>query len=246
MTHISDLKLLMDADGELTGSDGTEVRRHVAGCGLCRARQAELMQALGAAADEHLNQELPPIDGARALLQSRLRPAPGQRYWALGALAAALLLLLFQWTPERLTESSPRAELTPGAIRAVGRADVCAGDTDRPAIAKAVAMDVFRKYGIHDPRPRAYEVDYLIPADLGGSEDPRNLWPQPYNAGTWNARVKDALEDRFRTMVCTGSLDLTTAQREIAADWIAAYKKHFQTPEPLPDHFAFVKDQPWE
>jgi hypothetical protein len=34
-------------------------------------------------------------------------------------------------------------------------------------------------------------------------------------------------------MVCAGKLDLSTAQREIATDWIAAYKKYFHTDRPL-------------
>jgi hypothetical protein len=34
-------------------------------------------------------------------------------------------------------------------------------------------------------------------------------------------------------MVCTGKLDLSTAQRDIATDWIAAYKKYFHTDKPL-------------
>ncbi|MBL8240108.1 MAG: HNH endonuclease [Bryobacterales bacterium] len=128
------------------------------------------------------------------------------------------------------------------------QATMCAAGegTERAAIPHAVAMEVFRRYGIHDPRPRAYEVDYLIPPDLGGTEDERNLWPQPYNEGTWNARVKDALEDRLRTMVCEGGLALDTAQAELAGDWIGAYKRHFRTATPLPDHVAFVKDRPWE
>jgi len=243
MTHISDRDLLLEADGELAVSVAVEVRRHLAGCAECRKRQAEILDELGALSDDYLQQELPPIDGARAMLVTRMRPARGQQYLALGALAAALLLLAWHWAPERVSDSLPRAALTPGAVQA-GWA--CAAETERPPIANAVAMEVFRKYGIHDPRPRAYEVDYLIPPDLGGSEDPRNLWPQPYNAGTWNARVKDALEDRLRTMVCSGSMDLARAQQEIAGDWIGAYQKHFRTRAPLPDHVAFVKDQPWE
>jgi hypothetical protein len=34
-------------------------------------------------------------------------------------------------------------------------------------------------------------------------------------------------------MVCDGSIDLTEAQREIAANWIAAYKKYFHTDTPI-------------
>ncbi|MFN0101193.1 MAG: anti-sigma factor family protein [Bryobacteraceae bacterium] len=246
MTHIPDYELLMESDGELDAVRGGDVRRHVSNCAACRSRQLELTHALGAAVEAHLDRELPPIDGARALLQARMQPSRGQRYLAVAALAAAALSMVFQFLPERAEERAPRAALTPGAIRAVTHVGVCGGEVERPAITNAVALEVFRKYGIHDPRPRAYEVDLLIPPDLGGSEDPANLWPQAYSAGTWNARVKDALEDRLRSMVCDGSLELTTAQREIAADWIGAYKKHFRTNQPLPDHVAFVKDQPWE
>jgi hypothetical protein len=48
--------------------------------------------------------------------------------------------------------------------------------------------------------------------------------------------VKDALEDRLRELVCDGSLELAVAQREIAANWIAAYRKYFHTEKPLPEH----------
>jgi hypothetical protein len=34
-------------------------------------------------------------------------------------------------------------------------------------------------------------------------------------------------------LVCEGRLDLPTAQREIATNWIAAYKKYFHTDKPL-------------
>jgi hypothetical protein len=50
---------------------------------------------------------------------------------------------------------------------------------------------------------------------------------------TWNAHVKDTLEEHLHEMVCAGKLDLSTAQRDIAMDWIAAYKKYFQTDRPL-------------
>jgi hypothetical protein len=40
------------------------------------------------------------------------------------------------------------------------------------------------------------------------------------------------LEDRLHALVISGKLDLETAQREIATDWIAAYKKYIG---PSPD-----------
>jgi hypothetical protein len=58
--------------------------------------------------------------------------------------------------------------------------------------------------------------------------------------------VKDALEAHLHDLVCTGKLELETAQRDIAEDWIAAYRKYFNTRNPLPDHMAFSIDPPWE
>jgi hypothetical protein len=39
--------------------------------------------------------------------------------------------------------------------------------------------------------------------------------------------VKDRLEGKLHELVCTGQLDLKTAQQAIAADWIGAYKMYF-------------------
>ena len=74
-------------------------------------------------------------------------------------------------------------------------------------------------------RAHRHEVDYLIPPALGRRT--HNFRPQSYAARVWNARVKAALEDRLRDMICDGKLDLATAQREIATNWLEAYKKHF-------------------
>jgi len=86
--------------------------------------------------------------------------------------------------------------------------------------------EVFKEYGIVNPHPEDYEIDYLIAPGLGGTEDIRNLWPEPSTRSQWNAHVKDALEERLHQLVCDGRLDLPTAQRAIARDWISAYKKY--------------------
>src|SRR5262249_11799969 len=75
------------------------------------------------------------------------------------------------------------------------------------------------------------EVDHLISIEIGGSNEQKNLWPQPYSGLQWNAHVKDRLERFYRDQVCSGKILLTTAQREIADDWVAAYKKRIG-PEP--------------
>ena len=63
--------------------------------------------------------------------------------------------------------------------------------------------------------------------------DRQNLWPERYTSRTWNARVKDQLEEMLPRLVCEGSVELPAAQRDIATDWIAAYKKYFRTERPL-------------
>ncbi len=92
-----------------------------------------------------------------------------------------------------------------------------------------------RQYGYTDRRLRDYEEDHLIALGLGGAAaDPRNLWPQPHHVlGGWGSYAKDRLEDRMHELVCRGRLPLAQAQREIATDWIAAYRRYVG-PQPRP------------
>lgn len=121
--------------------------------------------------------------------------------------------------------------LTPGAIHPVSMRDVCAAGeaSNDPAVPVPLKQQVWREYGLSDVSARAYAMDYLVTPQLGGAADIRNLWPQPALDTVWNARAKDALEDHLHRLVCSGQLDLSTAQREISQNWVAAYKKYFST-----------------
>jgi len=133
-------------------------------------------------------------------------------------------------------ETAPNRNLTPGATRQVTMGEVCSVPREEVVgdVSVSLRQRVLQEYGIANARPEDYEIDYLIAPRLGGVEDIRNLWPEPYRARVWNARVKDSLEERLHEMVCSGQLDLRTAQRDIATDWIAAYKKYFHTSKPIP------------
>jgi len=122
----------------------------------------------------------------------------------------------------------PDASLTPGATLPVTVADICTPGYSRKVrnVPSAVRRDVYREYRVARPMSGEYEVDHLISLELGGSNSVRNLWPQSRWTTPWNARVKDALENRLHRDVCAGRLDLATAQRDIAADWIAAYRRY--------------------
>lgn len=271
--HVSDEDLALAADDELEPARADEVRAHLALCPACHSRGqaiADTMSTFAQGYRRELDEHVPPGDGPRARLRARLQDlsttgAAVNRRWPsvlqrwLPPAAAAVVLLgaaLFVrpfGSPERLPVAGsigparPNAELTPGDVALQTPDVLCTDgtvDVAHPEVPAATAVAVFRNYGISDPEPHAFELDYLIGPELGGSGSVRNLWPQPYG-GYWNAHLKDALEDRLHRLVCSGQLDLATAQREIAADWIGAYQKHFGTSLPLSAHATFLKDRPW-
>lgn len=259
-SHLADQEILLAADGELSARDTARVDSHLAACWRCRTRKQDLETAVGDFIREYrqtLDARVPPADGPRALLKAQMSLLrQGLRHTGPAALqilirklswpvAATLLLGALvgyfgspSWiTPQRVRAAMvtvPNHALTPGATVFIGREEVCrASNTKNKDVPAAVRRKVFEEYGISFAEPHAYEVDYLITPALGGSDDIHNLWPQSNRAAVWNSLVKDELEDHLRDLVCSGQLDLATAQREIATDWIAAYKKYFRTDRPL-------------
>ena len=259
-SHLSDQQLLLDAEGELSTHEEKLVRAHLSACWTCRARRQEFEDAIASfvrSRKEGPEPELPPAAGPRALLRARMAElsakGPSVRFpfpRGLRATAAICAVLVpgiavtrLALNRERRTSERaammyymPDARLTPGATVLLSRSGVCSrpGDGNKP-VPVALQRQVFQEYGIPRADPRAYEVDYLVTPALGGADDIHNLWPHSHSA-TWNAHVKDALEDRLREMVCDGTLDLAEAQQEIATNWISAYKKYFHTDGPLPEH----------
>gem|GEM_PF-1367352 len=122
----------------------------------------------------------------------------------------------------------PDPRLTPGDTLPVSTEDICVAGYSRKVrnVPAEVRREVYARYGVPSHRPGEYELDHLISLELGGSNSVRNLWPESHWTTPWNARVKDRLENRLHRDVCDGRLDLHTAQRAIATDWIAAYGQY--------------------
>jgi len=265
--HLTNRELLEFADGELAATRAESVRLHLAACWACRTRSAELEATISRFVQwkqSGSDPRIPPPEGPRALLRARLAAEASQvsqgqqrtdsQGWAravAGIAALAIFVLgltvFFQrhasfgaFDSASQAEAVPDRGLTPGAVRPVRLQDVCSeGQSDKNrAVPVIVQQQVFQKYGLNRARAADFEVDYLITPELGGSDDIRNLWPEPYTSTAWTASVKDALEDRLHELVCQGHVDLYTAQREISTDWIAAYKKYFHTEKPLLQHAA--------
>jgi hypothetical protein len=259
-SHLSDQELLLAADGELSASDAERVESHLAACWACRSRKQEMESAIGEFIrlyQRNFERQIPPPDGPRALLKAQLAQVAAMERtsrpiswrltsmrlsWAIAVAALGLVasayLAFHAWSARQplrtVAVTVPNPSLTPGATILLGRREVCSeSNTKNKPVPVALQRRVFDEYGIRSAAPSAYEVDYLITPALGGADDIHNLWPQAYTATVWNAQVKDALEDHLRFLVCDGQLDLETAQREIAGNWIEAYKKYFHTDQPL-------------
>jgi hypothetical protein len=252
-SHLTDQEVILLADGELPWRRMSEAREHLDACWTCRTRLGEMQGTISAFVRlyrDSLDAQLPPVAGPRALLRAQMEnetAAGAPNLWhrlfaGQGASLAASLLVaclavfaVYEGDVARRVGdlSIPKNSLTPGETRAVTIEDVCSAPREISVnVPVSLKQQVFREYGIRDTRPNAYEVDYLITPELGGASSIRNLWPEPYSA-TWNAHVKDRLEDRLHGLVCTGQVDLATAQRDISRDWIGAYKKYFHTDKPF-------------
>jgi hypothetical protein len=258
--HLTDELLLQHADREITSRRAVEVDTHLNECETCRKRKNQLEATLTefvSLQNESLDTESPASIDFRSTFKSRLSQqamSKGKRAWviprvldrfafatmAIAVVAVGVWVVDKQDIHQTISHFIPQHDvalpiprLTPGATQSVTLSSLCELKEDpTPAVDDAIARKVFQEYRLPISSRSAYELDFLVTPELGGSQDVRNLWPEPYYS-TWNARVKDQLEDYLHEAVCTGALPLSTAQKEISGDWIAAYKKYFQTDRPL-------------
>jgi hypothetical protein len=81
-------------------------------------------------------------------------------------------------------------------------------------------------YGYYAGRSlSAYEEDHLISLELGGSPTAeKNLWPEAH-APKPGSFQKDTVENSLHRQVCAGQIKLSTAQREIARNWLKVYRE---------------------
>jgi hypothetical protein len=150
--------------------------------------------------------------------------------------AVALLFFLAGISlAQQPTPIVPDPNLTPGDTFDVTTEDLCVPGYSKKVrdVPAEMKREVYQEYGITSHGSGDYEVDHLIPLELGGSNSIKNLWPESHRTLPWNAQVKDRLESKLHQLVCSGQLDLQTAQRAIAADWIGAYKMYVSPNPPI-------------
>jgi hypothetical protein len=112
-----------------------------------------------------------------------------------------------------------RLTCTPGAVfaRATARRVCTPGYASRVRnVSSATKRRIYLAYGIRRHAPFEYEVDHLISLELGGSNSPKNLWPQKEHAyGVYSAATKDRVENLLHREPCAGTITLAQAQLRI-------------------------------
>ena len=123
----------------------------------------------------------------------------------------------------------PNPKLTPGVTRQVTQDTLCTTSTK---LVRHTTYDtkkqVYAEYGLNPTRSdhcsgvshSCYEVDHLIPLEIGGADVKENLWPQLYD-GINNAHDKDHLENYLHKQICANKITMQDAQTCISKDWIA-------------------------
>lgn len=123
---------------------------------------------------------------------------------------------------------------TPGAVLTTDKEKVCQPGYAKtlPEVPESERQQAFAAYGVKPSTrtvngkiiPVCCQADRIISAKLGGSNDIKNVWPQPYYPKP-GAHEKDLLEDWLLKQVCSGAIPLEKAQQDIARNWYALYKQ---------------------
>lgn len=146
-----------------------------------------------------------------------------------------LFLLLFVRAPEA-QQALPDAKLTPGVVTLETSAQLCdpsfhTGTVRNVSLSERKA--VFKEYGVPWSDRRFYECDHLVSLEIGGSNNIKNIFPEPWHLKVRGldegAKIKDDLENKLHALVCSGKITLKQAQSEIAKDWVKSYRAHISS-----------------
>ena len=121
--------------------------------------------------------------------------------------------------------------ISPGAVFDVGVAAICRSGYAALArhVTEAQEQRTYAEYAIVHRASGQYEIDHVVPLELGGSNSIKNLWPEPNDHPPGYANSKDRLENRLHAQVCARRVALVVAQRMISRDWVTAYHRFLGT-----------------
>ena len=114
----------------------------------------------------------------------------------------------------------PDAAKTTGLARtALSKSKICTTKwgRDERHVTATMKAQVFALYGysgyddarcVADAHRKTCEIDHLISREVGGADEPKNLWPQAYGTMPWNAHLKGKLENRLYKELCANRISL--------------------------------------
>jgi len=124
-----------------------------------------------------------------------------------------------------ITVVYPNSTLTPGTVMSTNLTEICTSGYSASVrdVSQATKDQVFIEYRLSPNQPTGtFEVDHLIPLELGGSNDITNLWPEPASPKP-GFHEKDVLENYYHKQVCAGKMKLQDAQQSMATNWFQGY-----------------------
>jgi hypothetical protein len=126
----------------------------------------------------------------------------------------------------------PDRRCSPGAYATnLTKAVICSPNFhtgDVRSVTDATKHHIEQEYGL---APKSYgsslEIDHIVSLELGGSNDPANLYPEEltYPKHQPGFRIKDKLETKAAKAVYAGTLTLSYVQHRIAFNWKLPYKQ---------------------
>lgn len=145
---------------------------------------------------------------------------------ALGALVLFVTAATAQTVPYY---HLPNRALTPGAIASTDATQIC--EKDYPArsrnVSNSLRSKIYKDHGVDKEKCRGdCKIDHLVPLAVGGSNDPKNLWPHEYGAD-FSVHEKTRLEVLMRKKVCNEGMPVQQAQACFLWNWTVCYEYYY-------------------
>ncbi len=124
----------------------------------------------------------------------------------------------------RVNGPYPDPTCTPGQVFYIDKVLVCTSGYSQNVrdVTESMKNQVYSAYGITSQAPGQYEMDHFIPLELGGTNDPTNLFPEAADPRP-GFHEKDKVENYLHDQVCTGVISLQQAQDMIKQYWVKVY-----------------------
>lgn len=150
----------------------------------------------------------------------------------------------------------PDRTTTPGSTRDLTLEEILATkwSDDPRRVTQSMKQQAFDDYGLEgyddpayppDRHGRRWQIDHLIPRQMGGADEQSNLWPAPYNAthpynpnypedhvmNPWDVVRKDITANRLMKAVREGQMTLDEARTRMQGDWRQTYIEFYGIPD---------------